>query len=223
MDTRILLIAMENGERNIYCEAIRGLGVKVSAVPSLKGLNADVTDLYFHGVVIDMPTKIYALKNDREFIYSTLRKFPAAHVSIEKESGQIRVFYPGQDPGATLLDFINDKCRPFTPRRLAYHIRKEIHFNVILSKDRGSRISTSEKTVTVDVSEKGCFLFSVQDWAPGDTAWLTVVELSDRTPIGAQVCRYVRWGTAMQVPGIGVKFKEINGLQTKEISKMLWS
>ncbi|MFO7600184.1 MAG: PilZ domain-containing protein [Candidatus Desulfacyla sp.] len=223
MDTRILLIAMENGERNIYCEAIRGFGVKVSAVPSLKGLNADVTDLYFHGVVIDMPTKIYALKNDREFIYSTLRKFPAAHVSIEKESRQIRVFYPGQDPGATLLDFINDKCRPFTPRRLGYHIRKEIHFNVILSKDRDSEISTSEKTVTVDVSEKGCFLFSVQDWAPGDTAWLTVVELSDRTPISAQVCRCVKWGTAMQVPGIGVKFNEINELQTKEISKMLWS
>ena len=223
MDTRILLIAMENGERSIYCKAIRGLGVKVSAVPSLKGLNADVTDLYFHGVVIDMPTKIYALKNDKEFIYSTLRKFPAAHVSLEKESRQIRVFYPGQDPGATLLDFINGKCRPFTPRRLGYHIRKEIHFNVILSKDRGSGISNSEQTVTVDVSEKGCFLFSVQDWAPGDTAWLTVMELSDMTPRSAEVCRCVKWGTAMQVPGIGVSFKAIKELQIKELSKRLWN
>lgn len=223
MDIRILVIAMENEERNIYCEAIRGLGVKVSAVPSLKGLDVDVTDLYFHGVVIDMPTKICALKNDKEFIYSTLRKFPAAHVSLEKDSRQIRVFYPGQEPGATLLDFINGKCRPFTPRRLGYHIRKEVHFNVILSKERDLEISTSEQTVTVDVSEKGCFLFSIQDWASGDTAWLIIMELSDRTPISAEVCRCVKWGTAMQVPGIGVKFKAIRELQTKEISEKLWS
>jgi hypothetical protein len=223
MDIRILLIAMEDGERNIYREAIRGLGVKVSAVPSLKGLNADVTDLYFHGVVIDMPTKINALKNDREFIYSMLRKFPATHVSLERDSRQIRVFYPGQDPGATLLDFVNNKCRPFTPRRLGYHIRKEIHFNVLLSKDRDLGIKNSEQTVTVDVSEKGCFLFSVQDWRTGDTAWLTVTELSDRTPISAEVCHCVKWGMGMQVPGIGVKFKGIKELQTKEISKKLWS
>jgi len=223
MDIRILLIAMEDWERNIYCESIRRLGVTVNAVPSLKGLDADVTDLYFDGVVIDMPTKIYALKNDREFIYSTLRKFPAAHVSLEKGSRQIRVFYPGQKPGATLLDFINGKCRPFTPRRLGYHIRKEIHFNVILSKDKAWGISNSEKTVTVDVSEKGCFLFSVNDWAPGDTAWLTVMELTDRTPISAEVCRCVKWGEGLQVPGIGVKFKVIKELQTKEISKKLWS
>jgi hypothetical protein len=223
MDIRILLIAMEDGERNIYHEAIRGLGVKVSSVPSLKGLDADVKDLYFHGVIIDMTTKINALKNDREFIYSTLRKFPAAHVSLERDSRQIRVFYPGQHPGATLIDFVNNKCRPFTPRRLGYHIRKEIHFNVLLSKHRDSRIENSEQTVTVDVSEKGCFLFSLQDWTTGDTAWLTVMELSDRTPISAEVCRCVKWGMGMQVPGIGVKFKAIKELQAKEISKRLWN
>ena len=223
MHIRILLIAMEKKERNIYCEAIREIGVQVSAVPSLKGLDADVTDQYFHGVVIDMPTNIGALKNDREFIYSTLRKFPAAHVSLERNSRQIRVFYPGQDPGATLLDFVNTRCRPLTPRRLGYDIRKEIHFNVLLSKQRGSGIDNPERTITVDVSEKGCFLFSAQDWRPGDTAWLTVMELSDSTPINAQVCRYVQWGLGMQVPGIGVKFRAIKESQIKEISERLWN
>ena len=120
-------------------EAIRGLGVEVNAVPSLQGLDEKVKDLYFHGVVIDMPSKIYALKNDRRFIYSTLRNFPAAHVSLEKESRQIKVFYPGQKPGATLLDFIDDKCRSSLPNRLGYYIRKEIHYNVILSKERRFR------------------------------------------------------------------------------------
>ena len=136
MNIRILLIAMEDGERNVYYEAIRGFGVEVNAAPSLKELDEKVKDLYFHGVVIDMPSKIYALKNDREFVYSTLRKFPAAHVSLEKESREIKVFYPGQKPGATLRDFIDDKCRSSVPHRLGYHIRKEIHYNVILSKNK---------------------------------------------------------------------------------------
>jgi hypothetical protein len=224
MDINILVIAMEADERAIYCEAIRGLGVTVSAVPSLKGLDTDIRDRYFHGVVIDMQTKIGTLKNDREFIYTTLRKFPTAHVNIEKASGQIRgVFYPGQEPGATLSDFVDQKCRIFTPRRLGYHIRKEIHFNVVLSKEGDEAIGNQEKTVTVDVSEKGCFLFSVQDWHPGDTARLAVIELTDKTAIKAQVCRCIKWGVGMQVPGIGVKFTQINASQTREISKKLWS
>jgi hypothetical protein len=223
MDIRILLIATEGEERNIYCEAIKGLGVAVHAVPSLKGLDANVTDLYFHGVVIDMPTKISALKNDRELIYTTLRKFPTAHVGLEKSKRQVRIFYPGQAPGATLLDFVNDKCRPFVPRRLGHHIRKEIHFNVLLSKEREAAIVNAEKTVTVDVSERGCFLFSVQDWAPSDTAWLIIMELDDKTPISAEVCRYIKWGLGMHVPGIGVKFTEITESQTREISKRLWT
>ena len=223
MGIGILLIAMEDWERNIYGEAIRGLGVEVNAAPSLKELDEEVKGLYFHGVVIDMPSKIYALKNDRRFIYSTLRKFPAAHVSLEKESRQIKVFYSGQKPGATLVDFIEDKCRSSVPHRLGYHIRKEIHYNVILSKEMGAAMENSEQTVTVDVSERGCFLFSVQDWAPGETAWLTVMELSDRTPIGAEVRRRIKWGTPMHIPGIGVEFKTIKESQAREISKTLWS
>ena len=73
----------------------------------------------------------------------------------------------------------------------------------------------------MDVSERGCFLFSVQDWEPGETAWLTVMELSDRTPIGAEVRRCIKWGTPMHVPGIGVQFETIKESQAKEISEKL--
>ncbi len=223
MELRILLIAMDERERKIYAESISALEVHVVPVPSIEGLDPKVKNLYYNGVVIDMPTKIYALKTNREFLYTTLRKFPTAHVSLEKENGQIKVFYPGQETGATLLDFITGKCRPFPPRKLSYHIRKESHFNVVLSRKRDSAIENSERTSTVDVSEKGCFLFSVQNWSPGDEVWLTFMELSDRTPIGAEICRCVKWGTPMQIPGIGVKFNAITETQSKEISKILWS
>ena len=183
MDIRLFLVAREGEARSAYHEAIKELGVKVVAVPSLKGLDGTVTDLFYHGVMVDMPTKIDALKKDKEFIYSTLRKFPVAHLNLERATGKIRVFYLGQKIGATLKDFVSQECRPFTPHKLGYHIRKQIHFNVILSKDKDIRTENHERTVTVDVSERGCFVFSVQEWDLGDTAWLIIKELGDDTPI----------------------------------------
>jgi hypothetical protein len=220
MDIHILLIARDAKERNVYESAFRALDVKVTAVPSLKGLSEEVKALFLNGVAMDMSTKIMALKKDREFIYTTLRKFPVAHLTLGKETGKIRLFYPGQPPGATLKDFIDRECRTFTPRRLAHHIRKELHFNVLLS--RHPEMKDCEKTVTVDVSEGGCFIFSAQEWMRGDKVWLDMLELSHHDPIGARVKRCVRWGEAMQVPGIGLQFEGMKSSQRREFEKRLW-
>jgi hypothetical protein len=220
MDTHILLISSTAKERKVYESAIRALDVKVTAVPSIKGLSEEVKDLYLNGVAMDMSTKIVALKEDREFIYTTLRKFPVAHLTLGKETGKIRLFYPGQPPGATLKDFVDRECRTFTPRRLAHHIRKELHFNVLLS--RYPEMVDCEKTVSVDVSEGGCFIFSAQEWVTGDMVWLKILELSSQHPIGALVKRCVRWGEAMRVPGIGLQFDEMNSSQRRELEKWLW-
>lgn len=222
MNIRVLIIARDSNERHIYSEAFRRLEVDVTAASSLRDLNENETGLFYHGVAIDMPTKIYALKKDRDFIYTTLRKFPVAHLSLEKDTGKPRVYYPGQSPGATLIDFINEECRAFTPRRLAHHIRKDLHLNVILAREKDTETGDVERTVTVDVSEGGCFVFSVFDWTVGDTARLTIMELSDQTPIRAHVRRHVQWGKGMQVPGVGLEFSEINELQRRELSNMLW-
>ncbi|MCP4575548.1 MAG: PilZ domain-containing protein [Deltaproteobacteria bacterium] len=220
MDIHILLISSDAKERKVYESAIRTLDVKVTAVPSLKGLTEKVKDLFLNGVAMDMSTKIMALKMDREFIHTTFRKFPVAHLTLGKEMGKIRLFYPGQPPGATLKDFIDGECRTFTPRKLAHHIRKDLHFNVLLS--RNPEMVDCEKTVSVDVSEGGCFIFSTQEWVKGDMVWLKILELSHHDPIGARVKRCVRWGEAMQVPGIGLQFDEMKPLQRRELEKRLW-
>ncbi len=222
MNIRILLVAEDDHERNFYQKAIAGLGIEVMAVASLRGLDADMTASYYDGVIIDMATKIHGLKSDREFVYRTLRKFPVAHVNRKGESRKIKVFYPGHRAGATLKDFVQEKCVPFTPRRLGHHIRKELHFNVLLSRDGHPQEETAERTVTVDVSENGCFLFSVEEWEPGERVWMIIQELNDRTPIEGLVRWHVKWGAGMRVPGIGLKFTQINDVQKKEIIDRLW-
>ncbi len=217
MGIRVLLIAREGEAREKYQEAITGLGVEVVAVSSLKKTDSARMDLSYQGVIIDMRTKIEILKDENELVYTALRKFPVAHLNLKSKTGEIRVFYPGQKAGATLDDFVNRECRPFTPRILSFCLRKQIHFNVILSKNKEFSDEHREKTVTVDISGGGCFVFSVRDWKPGDLAWLSIKELHDNTPICGLVRWCREWGERMQAPGIGLKFKEITESQAKEI------
>ena len=217
MGIRILLIAREGETRKKYQEAITALGVEVVVVSSLKKTDRVLMDLSYHGVIIDMRTKIEILRDDNELVYTALRKFPVAHLNLESRTGDIRLFYSGQKAGATLEDFVNLECRPFTPRILGFCLRKQVHLNVVLSKNKEFSPEHCERTVTVDISGGGCFVFSVRDWKPGDSAWLSIKELQDNTPICGLVRWCLKWGERMQVPGIGLKFMEITELQAKEI------
>jgi len=155
-------------------------------------------------------------------VYAALRKFPVAHLNFESTTGEMRLFYPGQKAGATLEDFVNEKCRSFIPRILGSRVRKQVHFNVVLSQDKEFRTGHYERTVTVDMSKEGCFVFSVKNWNIGDSAWLSIKELRDNTPICAIVRWCLKWGKKMRVPGIGLQFKEITESQAKEIYDSLW-
>ena len=222
MGIRILLITREGETRKKYQEAITNLGAEAVVVSSLKETDRTLMDLSYHGVMVDMRTKIEILKDDNELVYTALRKFPVAHLNLEHTTGEIRLFYPGQKAGATLEDFVNRECRSFTPRILGSRVRKQVHFNVVLSENKEFRTGHYERTVTVDISKEGCFVFSVKDWKPGDSAWLSIKELRDNTPICALVRWCLKWGEKMRVPGIGLKFKEITESQAKEIYDSLW-
>jgi Tfp pilus assembly protein PilZ len=91
-----------------------------------------------------------------------------------------------------------------------------------LSENKEFSAEHCERTVTVDLSREGCFVFSVRDWKPGDSAWFTIKELRDNTPICGLVRWCLKWGEGMRVPGIGLKFTEITESQAREIYDSLW-
>jgi Tfp pilus assembly protein PilZ len=77
------------------------------------------------------------------------------------------------------------------------------------------------KTITYDVSERGCFIYSTADWCTGDSVWIFVKGLKDRSLIKGIVRRVVPWGTYMKVPGIGIEVDTINPGQQEEISRFI--
>jgi hypothetical protein len=216
MDIRVLLIVQEESAKEKYLAALDKCGVHVFVSESFSDLSNEICSQSFHGIFLDLPTKIKALKLNKNYVYSLVEKFPVAQLRINEKTGEISCFYSSQESGGTLQGFINSECRHFIPRMIRSDTRKEIHFNVRLYKTPDG--DSPELSTTINISKGGCFIFSVQEWNLGDDIWIEIIELSDNQFINGQIRQIVRWGESMKIPGIGVEFQEISASQLSELS-----
>ena len=212
------LVAHDEEAKRIYLEAIGKLGVNVKAVSSFRELYNIMMNGKYSGVMIDQRTKLKAPKNEQKLIDIILEIFPSIRLNLDKKSGEIKTYYAGQRAsGESLENFIKKECRPFRPRTLRMDIRKDINFNVIMSRDGKFIKKDMVRTVTINFSRGGCFLYSVDEWAIAASIWLKIKELDDDTPVLGEIRWAREWGKTMQVPGIGVKFMNLKPEQMDSI------
>ncbi len=219
MTIRILLISPGGEVRAKYKEAIEAYGASVVAVSSFKRLDKNAANLRYHGIAVDLPTKIIALRKDKSFIYKVLGRFPIVQLNLNKQTGKISMSFDGRSHDGGLDDFINQKCSRSRPKKFRYHPRKEIHFNVQLAENNRVEDGDYERTITMDVSIVGCFVYSVRGRTPGEDVWIVLEELRDHTPIRAAVRHVIPWGESMSIPGAGLEFMDIKDDQLKELRK----
>jgi len=210
MIAKIILLARKGLDRDAYLKAIKAFDVTVESVSTFKQLEKKMLKAAYQGVVIDLKTKIKAIKKEKELAYHILEQFPVVQLRLDEQTQQINTLYYGRSRGdGTLEDFIENDCKSFDPRTLRAFPRARIHLNVRLSKtDRFSEKHTF-KTVTVDISKGGCFLFTTEEFDLKQNVFLIFEDLSDRTPIPAEIRWAKSWGKTLQIPGIGVKFDDL--------------
>jgi hypothetical protein len=78
--------------------------------------------------------------------------------------------------------------------------------------DTTPEFNTPYKTVCIDISAGGCFLFCVMDdIVAGSTIWIQMPGSDHESPrktVQKAVVYWVReWGTTQNIPGIGVHFE----------------
>ncbi|MBW1782167.1 MAG: PilZ domain-containing protein [Deltaproteobacteria bacterium] len=220
MGIRIVLVSMEGEARQAYLDALKPFGVEVDTVSSFRELRRLMTDNFYNGVMLDLKTKIKGQKEDEELAYEILEQFPMAQLKYEEKTGSIGALYYVQSGESRTLDkFINEECRTFKARPIRSSVRKEVNFNVIISKTGDFSDDSCERTVTIDVSMGGCFIYSTGNWKASNSVTFLIKELSDSRPALGEVRWVNPWGKAMQIPGIGVKFEDIGENQLKEICK----
>ena len=218
MSVRVLLVCREGTSLQKYLDACKGQEVSVDVASSFEDLYKAIVEIPYNGILIDMPTKILTLSKDKERVDSILKQYPVARLTFNEKSGQSCVFYSNQVAGSgTLEDFITKQCRSFSARTIRSEHRRDIVFNIILSKSKNISDENSERTVTMNILRGGCFIFSTDNWEINNDAWFIIKELTVQTPIHGQVRWKVDWGNEMSIPGIGVQFKEISDYQLNEL------
>ncbi len=218
MSIRLILVSIEGGARQAYLDAIKPFGVQMDMVSSFKELRKLLTKNMYNGVMVDLKTKIMGQREDKELVYEILDQFPLLQLSFEQKTGLIRSFHYGQPVGNKSLEtFINNQCRSFKARKLRSSVRKQLHFNVIMSRTGDFSEDYIDRTVTINISKGGCFIYSTDKWKINDRVTFVIKELDDRKPILSEVRWNTEWGKTMQIPGIGVKFENIGEAQLKEI------
>ena len=89
-----------------------------------------------------------------------------------------------------------------------------------MGKTSGLSSKDAIKTITINVSSGGCFIFAAQNWEVRDKVILLFKELTDQTPVIGDIRWTQVWGDAMQIPGIGVRFEKIKENQLSEICRI---
>ena len=88
---------------------------------------------------------------------------------------------------------------------------------VVYRKTNSVEHKKEDRTVTMNVSKGGCFIYSVDDLQSDTRLMMMFKELEEQTPILGEVRWRALWGEAMQIPGIGVKFKNLSEGQLAKI------
>ena len=180
----------------------------------------------YSGFIIDMWTHIGSANIDKEFIYSLDKVFPILYTGNHDQEPSTL------DPTASRLiskqhdieilnEFIQNKCRKMPPQGIRVQPRKHLFFNTWV------RFSNQEKsfmTNTWNISREGCFIIATQNQPAGEQVWLTICDLSNKTPIAGEIVWNKSWGNDFHsLPGMGVIFKSISSSQQQEIVDYLIS
>ena len=218
MSSKVLLVCQESEAKQAYLRELEATAAEVDVAASFGEVLKGMADTAYQGVVIDLITSIKASQEKKGLLHEILELFPVLQVRWDGDSRSIRTISSGKASGASsLAEFITVQCEPFTPRTIRNSLRRPLNFNVLIYREESMQGDLPERTVTINVSKSGCFLFSVEDTMEGGNVWLTINELEEKTPVVGVVRWSIKWGRAMVMPGIGVAFESITSRQTDEL------
>lgn len=220
---KLLLYVHDLEIAKIYLKFASEINIKCAVVHSFEEFYKKRQGEPYSGLLIDIVSSIRASAFDRAKLADLMEVYPSLRLRWDPVEENIRTYMTGAGTGQriTLKQFVETYCQPFKARSLRFNIRKEIICNVLYSPYADVEDDHVQKSVTIDLSAGGCFLFSTQRHPVGSLLWLRFIDLVDNSPIQVEVLWGREWGKAMLIPGIGVRFLTIKPEQLQEITAMV--
>jgi hypothetical protein len=218
MNIKLILVCKEGDARQAYLNEMKALGIEVDVVSSYYEFLKTRASTPYQGLMINLVTQMKMSVEEKNVSKEILGFFPTLRLKWDAESGSIRnISFGKTTTSGSLKEFIHTECQSFTARAVRLNMRKIVHLNASLSNDESMDEKALERTVTINLSKGGCFLFSGRDWSNAPKIWLIIKELADKTPITGDIRWSVEWGKQMTIPGIGLSFKHIKSSQLEEL------
>jgi Tfp pilus assembly protein PilZ len=221
-ETRILIVVKDAEARAAYEEALDN-AVAYDIAGSFNEVLQMSTDNAYSGLIVDILTLIRSSKEEKAIAYDCINYYPCIRVKWDARHKSMSLIpleeSASTDTGGTLSCFIDTRCRPFTARTLRKHPRKELALSLLLSRSQEFPEERSAKSFTVNISEGGAFVYTLEPFSRGDVVWLRFLDLPDE-PVRGVVCWRVQWGACRSIPGIGVMFDPISAEQQSRVKKM---
>jgi Tfp pilus assembly protein PilZ len=222
MKPQILLAVIDNARQSIYVDFLRREQANCLIVPSLRELVIQAAKQPYCGILIDMPVMVKASRMDKNLVEDALTALPSARINIARGGTDILVLPINGDSTKTTQtasDFVRYCCSTL-PKLVFIRNRIPLHLNVLLAIT--SDMFDAMQTASIDFSEGGCFLFTVDSTlVPGNTVWIRLIALEDQTPIKGTICWKRDWGTTNKVPGVGIRFDVLTVGQESEILALI--
>jgi len=220
--TTILLICREGKSRQMYQAEIALPGVSLVCVQSLMEFFCRGVYRPLNGILVDMPTYMRSSEEEKRLMTDLVALFPALRLRCQEATGEIRTLpfgtvSPGNTPPSV---FVQEYCASTAPRKIRTSERSQLNMPALLSKSLPVDNVSGARSVTVNISRRGCFLIWFEQWSVGDRCWLVLPGLEDPAPIPVEVCSVQSWGEQHVLPGVGVKFIQLTVVQKVELSRL---
>lgn len=218
MDRKLIILAPPGSARELYIAAVLKCGIDADVASSCQEMFDSMAKAPYCGALLDFFTKMKCSSSEKKVLAEISDGFPMMIVKTASEPGQIQAFsFSDVKKGETIETFIQKECLTVKPRILRASERKNLIFNVIVSDNPRFSAEGLERTVTINVSASGCFVFSVTERVVDSTVWIIFREIEDKTPIKAVVKDVLPWGQKRRLPGFCLEFEIIKESQLRDI------
>jgi len=216
MQPQILLAVADEERRRSYETFLKKERVICQAVSSLRDVAIHTARQPYNAIFLDMPLIAQASPYEKSLVEDALRALPHARLDWT-HGGEISILVSGEDheSSSTPEEYLRYCCEQ--PVKIVQP-RSRIPLNLNAALSHRDDLSAAERTVCIDISPGGCFLFSVNDEISlQSTVWIRLLILNDPSPILSTVCWKREWGMTNDIPGVGLRFDDMTPQQQAQI------
>ena len=148
---RFLLVSHPDERLNRYQKVLDELDVAHDWIINLADLKSHLRQSQYHGVFVDIPSRIQSSPEDKEWVQDLESYFPCVGINCNMASNNI-VLSSKKHFGRSLEDFVHEAGKA-RPRKIRLDHRHEVYLNLSFSFG-GSMV----KTNSANLSFGGCFI-----------------------------------------------------------------